>query len=137
MPLDRRGCLEYPGASMTRRRKPSHLVAAHTRKVSGEHLDYLRRIDCALLSEKLSGHFGVTRATLAGGGKVDWSFLEASCLDEVSLVVAPVVDGTLEAVYIFEYTCGHEHAPAAPLTLASPESLGEGILWLRCNAEGA
>lgn len=147
--LDRRGCLEYPGASMTRRGKSSHLVAALTRKVSSEYLDYLRRIgvsylfagdddiDCPLLLEKLGDLFGVTRATLAGGGKVDWSFLEASCLDEVSLVVVPVVDGTPEAACIFERTRGHAAGPAAALSLASTESLGEGTLWLRYRVENA
>lgn len=32
---------------------------------------------------------------------------------------------------------GHEHAPAAPLTLASTEDLGKSALWLRYNVEGA
>lgn len=65
----------------------------------------------------------------------DWSFLAAGCLDEVSLVVAPVVDATPDAATIFERTDGHEHAPAAPLTLASTEDVGEGTLWLRYNVE--
>lgn len=48
-----------------------------------------------------------------GDDSIDWSFLAAGCLDEVSLVVAP----------------------AAPLTLISTEDLGEGTLWLRYNVE--
>lgn len=147
--LDRRGRLEYPGSTMTRRGKTSHLIAALTRRASADYLDYLRRIgvsyvfcgeddiDCAQLMEKLAGLFGIKRALVAGGGRIDWSFLAAGCLDEVSLVVAPVVDATPDAATIFERTDGHEHAPAAPLTLASTEDLGEGTLWLRYNVEGA
>lgn len=145
--LDRRGRLAYDGPTMTRRGKTSHLIVALTRRTSADYLDYLRRagisyvfcgeddIDCAQLMEKLAGHFGIKRALVAGGGRIDWSFLAAGCLDEVSLVVAPVVDGTPDAATIFERTDSHEHAPAAPLTLASTENLGKSTLWLRYNAE--
>lgn len=147
--LDRRGRLAYDGPTMTRRGKTSHLIAALTRRASADYLDYLRRIgvsyvfcgdddiDCAQLMEKLAGLFGIKRALVAGGGRIDWSFLAAGCLDEVSLVVAPVVDAKPDAATIFERTDGHEHAPTAPLTLASTEDLGEGTLWLRYNVEGA
>lgn len=145
--LDRRGRLAYDGPTMTRRGKTSHLIAALTRRASASYLDYLRRIgvsyvfcgendiDCELLMEKLAGLFGIKRALVAGGGRIDWSFLTAGCLDELSLVVAPVVDATPDAATIFERADGHEHAPAAPLTLASTEDLGEGTLWLRYNVE--
>lgn len=145
--LDRHGRLAYDGPTMTRRGKTSHLIAALTRRASADYLDYLRRIgasylfcgdddiDCAQLMEKLAGLFGIKRALVAGGGRIDWSFLAAGCLDEVSLVVAPVVDATPDAATIFERTDGHEHAPAAPLTLASTEDLGEGTLWMRYNVE--
>lgn len=145
--LDRRGRLAYDGPTMTRRGKTSHLIAVLTRRASADYLDYLRRIgvsyvfcgdddiDCAQLMEKLAGLFGIKRVLVAGGGRIDWSFLAAGCLDEVSLVVAPVVDATPDAATIFERTDGHEHAPTAPLTLASTEDLGEGTLWLRYNVE--
>lgn len=147
--LDRRGRLAYDGPTMTRRGKTSHLIAALTRRANASYLDYLRRtgvsyvfcgeddIDCAQLMEKLASLFGIKRALVAGGGRIDWSFLAAGCLDEVSLVVAPVVDGTPDAATTFERTDGHEHAPAAPLALSSIEDLGEGTLWLRYNVEGA
>lgn len=147
--LDRRGRLAYDGPTMTRRGKTSHLIAALTRSANADYLDYLRRtgvsyvfcgeddIDCVQLMEKLADLFDIKRALVAGGGRIDWSFLAAGCLDEVSLVVAPVVDATPDAATVFERTDGHEHALAAPLTLASTEDLGEGTLWLRYNVEGA
>lgn len=145
--LDRHGRLAYDGSAMTRRGKTSHLIAALTRQVSGEYLDYLRRIgvsyvfcgeddiDCVQLMEKLASLFGITRALVAGGGRIDWSFLAAGCLDEVSLVVVPVIDATPDAATLFERTAGHAHGPAAPLALTSTEDLGEGTLWLRYNVE--
>lgn len=147
--LDRRGRLAYDGPTMTRRGKTSYLIAALTRRTSASHLDYLRRtgvsyvfcgeddIDCAQLMEKLADLFGIKRALVAGGGRIGWSFLAAGCLDEVSLVVAPVVDGTPDAATTFERTDGHERGPAVPLTLTSAEDLGEGTLWLRYGVEGA
>lgn len=147
--LDRHGRLAYDGPTMTRRGKTSHLIVALTRRASADYLHYLRRIgvsyvfcgdddiDCVQLMEKLAALFGIKRALVAGGGRIDWSFLAAGCLDEVSLIVAPVVDATPDAATIFERTGGHEHAPVAPLALASSEDLGEGALWLRYNVEGA
>ena len=143
--LDRHGRLEYPGPTMTRRGKTSHLIAVLTRRVSADYLAYLRRtgvsyvfagesdIDCAVLLDKLSRLFGIERALVAGGGRIDWSFLEAGCLDEVSLVVAPVVDGTPDAATVFERMNASVGA-AVPLKLASTEDLGEGTLWLRYHA---
>ncbi|MCI8468659.1 MAG: riboflavin biosynthesis protein RibD [Eggerthellaceae bacterium] len=140
--LDRRGIIEYPGATMTRRGRTSHLVAALTRRVSSGYLAYLRRtgvsyvfagdedIDCALLLDKLGELLDVDRALLAGGGRVDWSFLSAGALDEVSLVVAPVVDGSPEAATTFERLDAAGGPPAA-LALSSSEDLGGGTLWLR------
>lgn len=145
--LDRRGRIAYSGPTMTRRGKTSHLIAALTRRASADYLDYLRRtgvsyvfcgdddINCAQFMEKLASLFGVKRALVAGGGRIDWSFLAAGCLDEVSLVVAPVVDATPDAATTFERTDGHENDPAAPLLLTSTEDLGEGTLWLRYNVE--
>ena len=39
---------------------------------------------------------------VAGGGVMNWSFLSAGLLDEISLVVAPVADGSNTAGSIFE-----------------------------------
>lgn len=140
--LDRRGRLEYLGPTMTRRGKTSHLIAVLTRHVSADYLAYLRRtgvsylfagesdIDCTVLLDKLARLFGIDRVLVAGGGRIDWSFLETGCLDEVSLVVAPVVDGTPEAATVFE-RMGASSSAAVPLKLASIEDLGEGTLWLR------
>ncbi len=143
--LDRRGRLEYPGSTMTRRGKTSHLIAVLTRQARSDYLAYLQRlgvsyvfageddIDCAVLMEKLSAEFGIERALVAGGGRIDWSFLEAGCLDEVSLVVAPVVDGSPHAATVFE-RMGSTSA-AVPLSLADTQDLGEGTLWLRYRAQ--
>lgn len=73
--LDRRGRIAYPGPTMTRRGKTSHLIAALTRRASADYLDYLRRtgvsyvfcgdddINCAQFMEKLASLFGVKRAS--------------------------------------------------------------------------
>ena len=59
-------------------------------------------LDCGLLLQKLHNRFGIERLMVAGGGVMNWSFLSEGLLDEISLVVAPVADGSNTAVSIFE-----------------------------------
>ena len=60
-------------------------------------------LDCGLLLQKLlTNRFGIERLMVAGGGVMNWSFLSEGLLDEISLVVAPVADGSNTAVSIFE-----------------------------------
>ena len=46
--------------------------------------------------------FGIEKLMVAGGGLINWSFAQAGLLDEVSVVMAPVADGSTGAVSIFE-----------------------------------
>lgn len=39
---------------------------------------------------------------VAGGGMINWSFLQEGLIDELSLVIAPVADGGTDSVSIFE-----------------------------------
>lgn len=61
----------------------------------------------------------------------NWSFLQADCVDELSLVIAPLADGSTTSVSIFEqsgYLTGK-----APVTLFLKEMKkvdGDGV-WLR------
>ena len=68
---------------------------------------------------------------VAGGGVMNWSFLSAGLLDEISLVVAPVADGSTTAVSIVAqapFLPGH--SPVG-LTLKESKVLDGDTLWLR------
>lgn len=49
-------------------------------------------MDCELLMEKLYTLAGIERLMNAGGGIVDYIFLQAGFIDELSLVVVPLTD---------------------------------------------
>lgn len=87
--------------------------------------------DCMLLLGKLKSLFGIERLMIAGGGHTDWSFLQAGCVDELSLVIAPLADGSTTSVSIFERADFlPEKAPAA-LFLKEVRQTEDGSVWLR------
>lgn len=53
-------------------------------------------MDIKLALEKLCGLFKIKKLVLTGGAIINGVFLEADCIDEISLVVAPYIDGEKE-----------------------------------------
>ena len=53
------------------------------------------KVDCAIAVEKLKGLFGIETLMVSGGGLINWYFLEADLIDELSIVIAPVADGAI------------------------------------------
>lgn len=124
-------------------REPTHIIEALTEQAAPKYLAYLREkgvsyvfagkeaLDCGLLLQKLHNRFGIERLMVAGGGVMNWSFLSEGLLDEISLVVAPVADGSSTAVSIFgqaPFLPGH--SPVG-LTLQQSKVLEGDALWLR------
>ena len=67
---------------------------------------------------------------LSGGGVVDWSFLQAGLIDEISLVIPPVIDGGVRLPSAFDDSLlAAGHAPVA-LHLADVQRLEGDTLWL-------
>lgn len=65
-----------------------------------------------------------------GGGFVNWSFLSAGLIDELSLVVAPVADGENNTMTLFEKS---DYSPAhspVEFTLQNVDMLNDGSVWL-------
>ncbi len=139
--VDPKGSLAFSGPVLARRGRPAaHVIQAVTEQVDPAYLAYLRQVgvsylfagkeqlDCPLLLEKLAARFGVQRLMVAGGGVVNWSFLQAGCVDEVSLVVAPVADGSTTAVSSFERGGFLPNRGPVALSLAEAKPLaGDGL----------
>ena len=95
-------------------KQPMHVVEVLTAKAPVEYRAYLRQrglsyiiagsdgLDCREAAEKLHRLFGIRTMLLCGGGVVDWSFLQAGVLDELSVVVAPVAEGTRSTATVFD-----------------------------------
>lgn len=115
------------------------LIAVLTEKVSDDHLAELRRdgisylfagksdIDLGIALDILSETFGVKRLLLEGGGGINGSFLSAGLIDEISLLVVPLIDGTTGTPTSFD----RQDGSAAPMRLRSVETLENDILHLR------
>lgn len=53
-----------------------------------------------MVMEKLYQLFHIEKLLICGGGTADWTFLQAGMVDELSLVLSPVTDGS-NGFYIY------------------------------------
>lgn len=118
------------------------LLCIVSEQVSEEYLKTLRtsgiswiaigaeRIDLPQAMELLHEHFDVKRLAIVGGGHICGSFLEAGLINEVSIMVAPGIDGRKGQTAVFD---GISHLECNPykLKLESMELWETDIVWLR------
>ena len=88
------------------------------------------RIDLPKAMEALSEHFGVKRLAIVGGGHICGGFLEAGLIDEVSIMVAPGIDGRKGQTAVFDGIADTGCNPFY-LKLESVEQWPTDIVWLR------
>lgn len=124
-----------------------HVIEVLTEAVSGEYLDHLRSknvsyifagkksIDLKVALQKLRKLFGIKRVRVDGGGKVNGSFLKAGLIDEISLLIVPRADGSLETPTVFDAEVGHTKRRATKVALKSVKRLPQSVLWLRYLVE--
>ncbi|NQW51725.1 MAG: RibD family protein [Rhodospirillales bacterium] len=89
-------------------------------------------IDLAAALETLNRELGLERIMLEGGGGANGAFLRAGLIDELSLVICPVIDGSTGGPIVFnsgDVDLGP--APVESMTLVSHEVLENGTMWLR------
>lgn len=118
-----------------------HVITILTEEVSDNYLAFLQergvsylfggrsRIDLTKVLPKLSRLFGIRTLLLEGGGKINGSFLDADLIDELSILIAPVADGSSGTPALFDST--KKKGPARALKLISSEKRRGGIVWLR------
>jgi riboflavin biosynthesis pyrimidine reductase len=68
---------------------------------------------------------------------VNGSFLRSGLIDEVSLIVWPVVDGAAGAPCVFDSTPeeANQAAPLRAMQLLHSETMPDGSVWLRYKLE--
>jgi riboflavin biosynthesis pyrimidine reductase len=118
-----------------------HVITILTEGVSDDYLRFLRskgvsylfggksRIDLGKALRKLRARFGIRKLLLEGGGKINGSFLAADLIDELSILVAPVADGSIGTPALFDVD--DRRMRARSFTLLSMKKLAGGIVWLR------
>ena len=122
-----------------------HVVAILAERVSDDYLAFLRKrgvsyllagardIDLTLALEKIAARFGVETLMLEGGGKINGSMLRDGLVDEVSVLVAPVVDGRIGTPALFDID--EDRVTPRRIELDSVEKRADGLLWLRYRVQ--
>lgn len=120
----------------------SHVVAVVTEAVSDDYLAYLQSIgvsyffggktdiDLAHVVQTLADELGTRRLIVEGGPHVSGSFVNAGLVDEVSVLILPLIDGRGHHPASFEIAEGTWTQPSY-LKLASAEVQDGGGVWLR------
>lgn len=91
------------------------------------HFHRGKELDCALALRKLKGRFHIDRLLLVGGAVMNASLLQNGLIDELSVLVVPVVDGAS----LFRRGGILPAAAPAAFNLKDVKRLEGDGLWLR------
>jgi 2,5-diamino-6-(ribosylamino)-4(3H)-pyrimidinone 5'-phosphate reductase len=121
-----------------------HVITVLTEMVSPHYLGYLRahrisylfggrdRIDLPMVLDKLAGGFQIKTLLLEGGGKINGSLLQIGAIDELSILIAPVVDGASGSPALFDTPdAAIPDAASQRWKLKSMERRADDVIWLR------
>ncbi|HEY1099811.1 MAG TPA: dihydrofolate reductase family protein [Myxococcota bacterium] len=119
-----------------------HVITVLSTSVSDAYLAHLRSIGVSYVFggddtiqlrrvlRTLKQRFGIETLLLEGGGGINGHFLAADVIDELSVIVAPLVDGSVGTPSLFDAsTASTARAPRA-LKLVAVEPRGD-LLWVR------
>lgn len=133
------GTLQWDSAVMEDGRP---LLVITSESVAKEYTDYLRlkgisfiavgkaAINLSKAMEILHRDFDVRRLAVLGGGLINGGFLAAGLLDEVSLLLAPGIDGRQGWRAMFDGITDQKKLPTH-LRLQSVERQPNDVLWIR------
>jgi 2,5-diamino-6-(ribosylamino)-4(3H)-pyrimidinone 5'-phosphate reductase len=122
-----------------------NIVVLLSERVSDQYLAFLRErgisyvlagqpeVDLSLAVEKIASQYGVRTLMLEGGGAINGGMLRAGLIDEISVLVAPVVDGRTGTASLFDIA--DEGVAACRLALETVERRADDVLWLRYRVE--
>jgi 2,5-diamino-6-(ribosylamino)-4(3H)-pyrimidinone 5'-phosphate reductase len=117
----------------------SRATQAHRAELRARQISYLvsagGRIDFASALVKLRKNFGIQRLMLEGGGRINASLLHAGLIDELSLLLSPVIDGSSATTGLFETDPDRAGLRARGLRLIRLSRRPGGVLWLRYRVQ--
>ena len=94
-------------------------------------------LDCKVAMEKLHCLFHIEKLLICGGGASDWTFLRAGMVDELSLVLSPVTDGSSGGANVFTRIPGGSEGDPIEFTLKAMERIGDSGLYLKYLTKNA
>lgn len=134
--LDPSGKLTWRSSSID----DEHVITVLTERVSDDYLAFLRAkgvsylfggkkdVDLDRVLVKLRREFGIEKLLLEGGGGINGSFLAANLIDELSIVLAPIADGSIGTPTLFD--AKSNAGLPRDMKLISSKKRGD-LVWLR------
>ena len=111
----------------------------HLAELASDGVSYLvsprPEIDLEWALDTLRAELGIEHLLLEGGAAVNGSFLAAGLVDELSVLVAPALDGGLDVQGIVAFDGGL--AGKIKLSLSGCEQLDHGVVHLRYEVAGS
>ncbi len=141
--VDTKGKLRWPSATIN----DAPLICIVSEQVTQAYLDTLKaqgiswiccgqeRVSLPFAMEILYRDFGVRRLALLGGGLINGSFLKAELIDELSLLLAPGIDGRSGQPALMDGATDAPRFYPTQLELISVEPLPNGVVWLRYHID--
>jgi len=123
-----------------------HIIELLSEQVSNSYLHYLqqkgisyivagkKQIDFKLALKQLSRLFPIQTIMLEGGGHINGSMLNDGLIDEISLLIVPIADGTPKSPTTFEVSEYLQKKSATQLQLAEVKQLEMDVLWVKYRA---
>lgn len=141
--VDTEGEIGWESGTFSMNGRPdAHVIEVLTENTSSVYRAYLRakkvsyilagkeKLDCKLAERKLYALFGIQTLLICGGGSVNWSFLQAGAVDELSLLLAPAASGKQGFPSVFEQDCSLEDGLPVEFALKDVKVIkGDGV-WL-------
>lgn len=118
-------------------------ICIMSEQASTEYLEYLKnkaisyittgkdRIDLPRAMEILYKEFGIERLAIVGGGKVNGGFLSAGLIDEVSVMIAPSIDGRICQPSLFDGIKDEDGYLPKILSFKEVTTFPNGVIWSR------
>lgn len=142
--LDTKGELGWEsGRFANKGRAEAHIIEILTETAPLSYRAYLQErgvsyilageseLDCQIAMEKLHRLFHIKKLLICGGGAADWTFLQAGMVDELSLVLSPVTDGSSGTASVFAQFPAQKTGQPVEFDLKSVQPLDRGGLYLR------
>ena len=126
----------------------SHVIEVVSESVSDDFLAYLQsigvsyvfggksEIDLSIVIDKLARELDVKRLIVEGGSHVSGAFAHAGLLDEVSVLIMPLIDARTDHPGSFEVAMDEWKKPVY-LKLDSVEEIEGDVVWLRYKRDQA
>ncbi|WP_423798437.1 dihydrofolate reductase family protein [Neobacillus sp. SAB-20_R2A] len=120
-----------------------HIIEVLTEQVSDAYLAHLQktgisyifggkeRLKFTVVVEKLKNLFSIDKLMVEGGGVLNGSFLNEGLIDELSLILVPIADGSSNTTTLFETSSYLNKPKPVNFFLKEVEKLDDGGLWMK------